>query len=82
MISSAHLAMFAPTGSGPVPDALHFAFYPDSYGDPPGKGILIPREHFWWLAMSQDSVLLSDRITHHYTEIATVDRANERVFFQ
>jgi hypothetical protein len=75
------LAAAAPTGSGPLPDALHFAFYPDTYSVPPEKGILIPREHFWWLAMSQDPVLLSDRITHHYTEISRVDRVNERVSF-
>jgi len=75
------LAAAAPTGNGPIPNALHFAFYPDSYADPPEKGILIPREHFWWLATSQDPVLLSDRITHHYTEIAAVDRVNERISF-
>jgi tetratricopeptide (TPR) repeat protein len=73
------LAAGAPTGTGPIPDALHFAFYPDSYTVPPEKGILIHREHFWWLATSQDPVLLSDRITHHYTEISKIDRVNERV---
>ena len=57
----------APFGSGPVPDALYFAFYADRYRVPPEDAITVPADHLWWLASEQDTVLLSDRVTHHYT---------------
>jgi tetratricopeptide (TPR) repeat protein len=45
------------------------------------EAITVPAEHLWWLAASQDTVLLSDRRIHHYTEIANVDREQERISF-
>jgi len=75
------VAASAPSGQGPVPDALYFAFYSDKYRVAPEKAITVPAEHLWWLAASQDTVLLSDRRTHHYTEIAEVDREQERISF-
>lgn len=74
-------AAAAPTGSGPAPEALHFAFYADRFRVAPEKAITVPAEHLWWLAAAQDTVLLSDRVTHHYTEIAAVDREGGRISF-
>lgn len=71
----------APSGSGPLPEALFFAFYSDRYNVEPEKGVTLPPEHLWWLAMSEDTALLSDRITHHYTTIGSVDRNGERISF-
>lgn len=71
----------APSGRGPVPEALYFAFYADCYRVAPERAVTMPPEHLWWLAASHDTVLLSDRVTHHYTEIATVDREQERISF-
>jgi tetratricopeptide (TPR) repeat protein len=43
--------------------------------------ILIDKAHFWALARPGDTVLLSDRVTHHYTMIVGVDREKEEVEF-
>src|SRR5262249_38796595 len=74
-------AASAPSGSGPVPDALHFAFYAARYRVPPEDAITVPAEHLWWLASEQDTVLLSDRATHHYTTVGKVDREQGRIGF-
>lgn len=72
----------APSGSGPVPDALYFAFYADRYRVPPEDAITVSADHLWWLASEQDTVLLSDRVTHHYTTVGRVDRERGRIGFQ
>ena len=74
-------AAVAPPGSSAVPDALYWAFYADRYSVAREEAITVPSEHLWWLATAQDDVLLSDRVTHHYTTIAAVDREGERVSF-
>jgi tetratricopeptide (TPR) repeat protein len=66
---------------GPIPEALHYAFYADKYRSSPEKAVALPCEHLWWLAAPQDSLLLSDRNTDHYTEVAHVDREKERIYF-
>jgi tetratricopeptide (TPR) repeat protein len=76
-----HLAANAPTGSGAVPEAAHFALYVDRPRVAPDGAVAVPAEHIWWLAGWEDTVLLSDRVTHHYTTIAEVDRAGERIHF-
>jgi tetratricopeptide (TPR) repeat protein len=76
-----HCAAGAPSGRGPVPDALYFAFYSAHYRVAPELAITVPAEHLWWLASDGDQVLLSDRATRHYTSVASVDREEKRVYF-
>ena len=66
---------------GPIPEAVSYVFYADKYRSSPEKAVALPSEHLWWLAAPQDDLLLSDRITHHYTTVAQVDRAEERIYF-
>ena len=54
-----HAAAVAPTGSGAVPEAVHFAIYVDSYRVAPDVAVAVPAEHIWWLAEWEDVVLLS-----------------------
>jgi len=62
-------------------DALKFAFCSDRVKMPLEQVIPIPREDLWWLAASDDLVLLSDRVTHHYTTVDHVAREAGRIFF-
>jgi tetratricopeptide (TPR) repeat protein len=75
------VASGARSGTGPVPDALHFAFAVDRYRMPAEEAIMVPAEHLWWLACEGDGILLSDRVTHHYTAIGEVDREHDRIRF-
>jgi tetratricopeptide (TPR) repeat protein len=45
------------------------------------KGLAVPADHLWWFITSSDVVLLSDRVTHHYTRVSIVDRDNETIGF-
>ena len=67
---------------GPIPETVPYAFYADKYHSLPEKAVVLPAEHIWWLAAPQDGLLLSDRITHHYTGVAQVDREGERIYFR
>ena len=42
--------------------------------------IPVPREDLWWLAAPNDLLLVSDRITHHYTTVERVSTASERIY--
>jgi tetratricopeptide (TPR) repeat protein len=70
-----------PSGAGPVPEALYYAFYTDRYRAPQERAITVPATHLWWLVNEGDTVLLSDGITSHYTEVDRVDRAEDRIYF-
>jgi len=65
-----------------INNALYFAFYSDRFKGEPDRSIAVPRDDLWWLASAGDTVLLSDRVTHHYTGIDDVDRETERVSFR
>lgn len=62
-------------------DAFHLAFCSDRFKMPLDEVIPVPREDLWWLAAPDDLVLLSDRVTHHYTTVDQVAREAERIFF-
>jgi tetratricopeptide (TPR) repeat protein len=64
-----------------IDNALFFAFYSDRFKGETDRSIAVPRDDLWWLASAGDTVLLSDRVTHHYTGIFDVDRETERVSF-
>jgi tetratricopeptide (TPR) repeat protein len=62
-------------------DALYLVFCSDRVKMPLGQVIPVPREDLWWLAATDDLVLLSDRVTHHYTTVDSVARPADRIFF-
>jgi tetratricopeptide (TPR) repeat protein len=64
-----------------APHALCFAFCSDKVKLPPQDAIAVPREDLWWLAAPNDLMLLSDRITHHYTTVHRVWPEGEKIFF-
>jgi tetratricopeptide (TPR) repeat protein len=57
-----------------IPDAGVFAIWSSRRRVPLDKGLVVPPDHLWWFATSSDMVLLSDRVTHHYTRVSNVDR--------
>jgi tetratricopeptide (TPR) repeat protein len=61
-------------------DTLYFAFCYDRMQMPIEEAIPIPREHLWWLAAPGDSLLLSDRRTHHYIRVQYVDSDADRIY--
>jgi tetratricopeptide (TPR) repeat protein len=64
-----------------VREAVHFAIYGDRYRAAPELAVSVPNDHLWWFVSLGDTVLLSDRVTHHFTSVARVDRASERICF-
>lgn len=45
------------------------------------EAVRLPKEQFWGYLRPGDSVLLSDRVTHHYSIVFGVDRAADQIFF-
>jgi tetratricopeptide (TPR) repeat protein len=64
-----------------APQAVQLAFCSDRVSAPPEDAIPVPREHLWWLAAPNDLLLLSDRITHHYTTVERVAGEGDRIYF-
>lgn len=64
-----------------APQALYFAFCSDKVKLPPQDAIAIPREDLWWIAAPDDLVLLSDRITHHFTTVHRVSPEGQKIYF-
>lgn len=62
-------------------DALQLAFCSSRVKMRLDEVIPVPREDLWWLAAPGDLVLLSDRVTHHYTTVDHVGREADRIFF-
>ena len=63
-----------------APDAFHLAFCSDRLRLPLEDAIPVPREDLWWLAAPNDLLLLSDRITHHYTTAHRVAPESARLY--
>lgn len=63
------------------PDAFWWLFYSNRYKVPLDKGMRVAPDHLWWLIQPGDIVLLSDKVTHHYTRIGKVDRDTNLVAF-
>lgn len=64
-----------------IPDTAVFAIWSSRRRVPLDKGLAVPPDHLWWFADSCDTVLLSDRVTHHYTRVSIVDREAETIGF-
>jgi hypothetical protein len=62
-------------------DAFNLAFCSDRVKMPLDEVIPVPREDLWWLVAPNDLVLLSDRVTHHYTTVDHIARENDRIYF-
>ncbi|HEX5748849.1 MAG TPA: hypothetical protein VFZ09_21595 [Archangium sp.] len=52
---------------------LYFAFCSNKVKLPLDQAVPVPREDLWWLAAPNDMLLVSDRLTHHYTSVWYVD---------
>jgi len=61
-------------------DVLIYAFHSDKYKFNEQESIPIPKKDFIFLAREADFVLLSDRVTQHYTKIYKVDRKLSKIF--
>ena len=57
-----------------IPDAAYFAIWSTRTRSALDAGLAVPPEHLWWFVEPGDTVLLSDRITHHFTSAGYVDR--------
>ncbi|RZT95285.1 tetratricopeptide repeat protein [Rivibacter subsaxonicus] len=57
-----------------MPDLSVFPIWSRQRRLPLERGVAVPARHLWWFAEAGDTALLSDRETHHYTEIGTIDR--------
>jgi tetratricopeptide (TPR) repeat protein len=64
-----------------APQALHLAFCSDKVKVPAEDAIAVPREDLWWLAAPNDLVLISDRVTHHYTTVHRVSQDGGKIYF-
>lgn len=58
-----------------IPDSAVFPIWSSRRRVALDKGLAVPPDHLWWFATPGDTVLLSDRVTHHYTRVGVVDRA-------
>jgi len=87
-------ALDAQQGDGTVvpPQGLHIAFCDEALDLTAPEVIRVPREDLWWLAAPGDLLLLSDRVTTHFTTMLRVctpsgpmriiDEWPERVFLR
>ena len=57
-----------------VPDSAVFPIWSTRVRSALDKGLAVPPEHLWWFVEPGDTVLLSDRVTHHFTNAGHVNR--------
>jgi len=60
-------------------DTLYFAFCHDRMAMALEEAIPVSRNDLWWLAAPGDTLLLSDRRTHHYIGVYRVDADADRI---
>ena len=65
-----------------IRDTMIFAFELDRLKHEFNDIIPIKKSKFWCIVRAGDMVLFSDRITHHYTTIQSVDRKKQLVYLQ
>lgn len=61
------------------PNILFYTIYNQRLASRDSEVINLPFNAFWCIATRGDVILLSDDITHHYTRIASIDRAGQTV---
>jgi tetratricopeptide (TPR) repeat protein len=60
-------------------DTLFFAFCHDRVASPLEETVPVSRDALWWLAAPGDTLLVSDRRTHHYISVLRVDTDADRI---
>jgi tetratricopeptide (TPR) repeat protein len=64
-----------------IPDTAIFPIWSSRRRVPLDKGLAVPADHLWWFATAGDAVLLSDRVTHHYSRVGHIDVDAETIGF-
>jgi tetratricopeptide (TPR) repeat protein len=64
-----------------IPDSAVFPIWSARVRSALDKGLAVPPEHLWWFVQPGDTVLLSDRVTHHFTTAGQVDREGGTISF-
>lgn len=64
-----------------MPDLAVFPIWSSRVRSRLDKGMAVPPEHLWWFVEPGDTVLLSDRVTHHFTTAGHVDRGSDTISF-
>jgi tetratricopeptide (TPR) repeat protein len=64
-----------------IPDSAVFPIWSTRVRSALDKGLAVPPEHLWWFVQPGDTVLLSDRVTHHFTTAGQVDREGGTISF-
>lgn len=64
-----------------IPDTAVFPIWSSRQRVPCRRGVAVPPAHLWWFAREEDTVLLSDRQTHHYCSVSHIDRDAESIAF-
>jgi hypothetical protein len=64
-----------------LPDSGVFPIWSRRRQVPLRDGLTVPAEHLWWFVATEDTVLLSDRVTHHYVNISYIDEAGLTIAF-
>jgi hypothetical protein len=64
-----------------TPNVAGFLFQSDEAPSNAPEALHVPTEEFWLLARPGDQVLLTDRISHHVTQIFAVDRKKNMIGF-
>jgi tetratricopeptide (TPR) repeat protein len=60
-------------------DTLLFAFCHDRVASPLEETVPVSRDALWWLSAPGDTLLVSDRKTHHYISVLAVDTDAGRI---
>ena len=61
------------------PNILFYTIYNQRLASRDSEVINLPFNAYWCIATRGDVILLSDGITHHYTRVASIDRAGQTV---
>jgi tetratricopeptide (TPR) repeat protein len=64
-----------------LPDSGVFPIWSRRRQVPLRDGLVVPAEHLWWFVATEDTVLLSDRVTHHYANVSYIDEAAQTISF-
>lgn len=64
-----------------IPDTAIFPIWSSRVRTALDKGVAVPPDHLWWFVEPGDTVLLSDRVTHHFTTAGHLDREGDTISF-
>jgi tetratricopeptide (TPR) repeat protein len=64
-----------------APEAVFYTIHNNRFPSTDPEVLNLPWDAYWFTALPGDSVLLSDQVTHHYTNIAAIDHEAGSVDF-